>query len=98
MGLSKYGGEDGERIPTHKSGSATNIICVVETQFQVLRRFYIYTKIMYLYKDSVKGLLKRHKKYSSSITKQRIEKGAQKKSLCLFVILKYPKRALFVIF
>ena len=78
VGLYKYGGEDGERFPTHKSGSATNIICVVdvETQFQVLRRFYIYTKILYFYKDSVKGLLKRAKKYSSSITKQRIEKGA----------------------
>ena len=85
VGLYKYGGEDGERFPTHKSGSATNIICVVdvETQFQVLRRFYIYTKILYFYKDSVKGLLKRAKKYSSSMTKQRIEKGAQKKSLCL---------------
>ena len=69
VGLYKYGGEDGERFPTHKSGSATNIICVVEveTQFQVLRRFYIYTKILYFYKDSVEGLLKRAKKYSSSI-------------------------------
>ena len=85
MGLYKYGGEDGERFPTHKSGSATNIICVVEveTQFQVLRRFYIYTKVLYFYKDSVKGLLKRQKIQQLDDETCHIEK--------------YPKRALIVI-